>query len=211
MNEQNKKLTFQIAVTAGLSALIIIMGLTPIGFIPWFSGASITIIQIPVVLCSMLCGWIPGLISGLIFGIFSLIKATKSTGFFDPFFVNPLISFLPRALMGLCTGLIFLGFSRIPKFPKIVNYVLTGFIGSFLNTVFVLTALWIAKAVDFKVLLTVVVSNGLLEGAASAIICTAVMSLMMIPKKKSKFSDEEIPLESINKEAPELPKEDKGN
>ena len=191
MNEQNKKLTFQIAVTAALSALIIIMGLTHIGFIPWFSGAAITIIQIPVVLCAMLCGWIPGIICGAIFGLFSLIvAATAPTGALDAFFVNPLISVLPRALMGLCAGWIFIGFSKIPKFPKVVNFAITGFLGSFLNTIFVMFALWVAKAVDFKLLLTVVVSNGLLEGAASAVICTAVMSLMLIPKNKSKFADE---------------------
>ncbi|MCR4790959.1 MAG: ECF transporter S component [Treponemataceae bacterium] len=192
MNTKTQKITFKIAVTAGLSALIVIMGLTHIGFIPWFSGAAITIIQIPVILCAMLCGWIPGLISGIIFGVFSLIvAATSPTGGLDAFFVNPLISVLPRAMMGLACGWVFIGFSSIPKFPKPVNYAITGFIGSFLNTVFVMGALWIAKAVDFKLMMTVVVTNGLLEGAASAIICCAVMSLIMIPKRKSKFADEE--------------------
>lgn len=192
MNTKTQKITFKIAVTAGLSALIVIMGLTHIGFIPWFSGAAITIIQIPVILCAMLCGWIPGLISGIIFGVFSLIvAATSPTGGLDAFFVNPLISVLPRAMMGLACGWVFIGFSYIPKFPKPVNYAITGFIGSFLNTVFVMGALWIAKAVDFKLMMTVVVTNGLLEGAASAIICCAVMSLIMIPKRKSKFADEE--------------------
>ena len=192
MTEKNQKITFKIAVTAGLSALIIIMGLTHIGFIPWFSGAAITIIHIPVILCAMLCGWIPGLISGVIFGVFSLIEAaTAPTGGLDAFFVNPLISVLPRALMGLCTGWIFIGFSKIPKFPKVVNFAITGFLGSFLNTIFVMSALWIAKAVDFKLLIAVLVSNGLLEGAASAIICTAVMSAIVLPKKKSKFLDDD--------------------
>ena len=191
MTPHKQNLTFKIAVTASLSALIIIMGLTHIGFIPWFSGAAITIIQIPVFLVAMLCGWLPGLISGIIFGVFSLIvAATAPTGGLDAFFVNPLISVLPRALMGICSGFIFLGFSKIPKFPKVVNFAITGFLGSFLNTIFVLGALWIAKAIDFKLLLTVTVSNGLLEAAASAIICTAVMSLIMIPKRKSKFADE---------------------
>ena len=202
MNSKTQKLTYQIAVTAGLSALIIIMGLTHIGFIPWFSGAAITIIQIPVILVAMLCGWIPGLISGAIFGIFSLIEAaTAPTGGLDAFFVNPLISVLPRVLMGLCAGWIFIGFSKIPKFPKPVNFALTGFLGSFLNTVFVMGALWIAKAVDFKLLMTVVVTNGLLEGAASAIICTAVMSILMIPKRKSKFADEKADESASEKES----------
>ena len=62
-------------------------------------------------------------------------------------------------------------------------------------------ALWIAKAVDFKLLMTVVVTNGLLEGAASAIICTAVMSILMIPKRKSKFADEKADESASEKES----------
>ena len=191
MNTKQLKTTTKIAITAGLSALIIIMGLTHIGFIPWINGAAITIIQIPVILCAMLCGWLPGMISGIIFGLFSLIvAATAPTGALDPFFVNPLISVLPRALMGLCAGWIFIGFSKIPKFPRAVNFAITGFLGSFLNTVFVMGALWIAKAVDFKLMLAVIVSNGILESVASAIICCAVMSAIVLPNyKKSKFSD----------------------
>ncbi|MGP1587499.1 MAG: ECF transporter S component [Treponemataceae bacterium] len=185
-----QKLTIKIAITAGLSALIIVMGLTHIGFIPWFSGASITIIQIPVILAAMLCGWTSSFVSGLIFGIFSLIiAATSPTGPIDAFFVNPLISVLPRALMGLATGWIFIGLSKIPKFPEQINYGITGFIGSLINSVFVLGALCIAKAIELKIALTVISVNGLLEATVSAIICIAVMSVLSIPKNKSKFSD----------------------
>ena len=40
--------------------------------------------------------------------------------------------------------------------------------------------------------LAILVANGLLEAAASAIITSLVVSLIKMPKKKSKFSDEEV-------------------
>ena len=48
---------------------------------------------------------------GLIFGLFSLIQAAVSpTGPVDVFFTNPLISILPRILIGLTTWLVYRAF-----------------------------------------------------------------------------------------------------
>ena len=71
----SKKLINSVTITAAMGALIIVMGLTHIGFIPWFSGASITIMQIPVLIAAIIAGLGSGIGTGLIFGIFSLIQA----------------------------------------------------------------------------------------------------------------------------------------
>jgi uncharacterized membrane protein len=52
----SKKLINSVTITAAMGALIIVMGLTHIGFIPWFSGASITIMQIPVIIAAIIAG-----------------------------------------------------------------------------------------------------------------------------------------------------------
>ena len=181
-----------ITITASMGALIIVMGLTHIGFIPWFSGASITIMQIPVILAALIAGKYSGLGTGFIFGVFSLIQAAIAPiGPLDPFFVNPLISILPRCLMGLCAFWSFAFFNKIPKFSKIANYAISGLFASLVNTCFVLFMLVVFKAIDFKMFIAVLIANGLLEAAASAIITTIVMTLITMPKKKSKFSDDE--------------------
>lgn len=190
-----------ITITASMGALIIVMGLTHIGFIPWFSGASITIMQIPVILAALIAGWASGLGTGLIFGVFSLIQAAIAPiGPLDPFFVNPLISILPRCLMGLCAFWCFAFFNKIPKFPKIANYAISGLFASIVNTCLVLLMLVVFKAIDFKMFIAVFVANGLLEAAASAVITSIVMTLITMPKKKSKFSDDD---ESENTEIKE--------
>ena len=186
----SKKLINSVTITAAMGALIIVMGLTHIGFIPWFSGASITIMQIPVLIAAIIAGLGSGIGTGLIFGIFSLIQAAIAPiGPLDPFFVNPLVSVLPRVLMGIGTYFCFKFFSSFPKFPKPVNYAISGLFGSLINTCLVLLMLVVIKAMDFKMFVAVLIANGLLEAVASAIITCIVVSLITMPKKKSKFSD----------------------
>ena len=186
----SKKLINSVTITAAMGALIIVMGLTHIGFIPWFSGASITIMQIPVLIAAIIAGLGSGIGTGLIFGIFSLIQAAIAPiGPLDPFFVNPLVSVLPRVLMGIGTYFCFKFFSSLPNFPKPVNYAISGLFGSLINTCLVLLMLVVIKAMDFKMFVAVLIANGLLEAVASAIITCIVVSLITMPKKKSKFSD----------------------
>ncbi len=189
-NITSKNLVKSISITAAMGALIIVMGLTHIGFIPWFSGASITIMQIPVIIAAIIAGLGSGIGTGLIFGIFSLIQAAIAPiGPLDPFFVNPLVSVLPRVLMGVGTFYCFKLFSFFPKFPKTVNYAISGLIGSLINTCLVLLMLVAIKAMTFKMFFAILIANGLLEAATSAIITCIVVSLITMPKKKSKFSD----------------------
>ena len=192
MKERTSHTTIKaITITASMGALIIVMGLTHIGFIPWFF-ASITIMQIPVILAALIAGKYSGLGTGFIFGVFSLIQAAIAPiGELDPFFVNPLVSILPRCLMGLGAFYCFAFFNKIPKFPKIANYTISGLFASLVNTCLVLFMLVVFKAIDFKMFIAVLIANGLLEAAASAIITTIVMTLITMPKKKSKFSDDE--------------------
>ena len=94
----NKKL----ALTGAMSALVIVLGITKLGLIPLGATASITILQIPVILVAMLAGLPYGVFVGAVFGILSLMQAALSpSGALDPLFVNPLCSVLPRMLLGL--------------------------------------------------------------------------------------------------------------
>lgn len=92
----------QIVIAGALSAISIILGVTKLGFIPFFLGTSITIMHVPVIIGAILEGPWVGTSIGLIFGIFSLVWAyIGPNGPGDIYFQNPLISILPRLFIGL--------------------------------------------------------------------------------------------------------------
>jgi len=92
--------TRKIVITGVLSAISIFLGITRLGFIPWFSGVSLTIMHLPVIIGAVLEGPVVGFAIGLIFGIFSLIQAAIApTGPTDVWFTNPLISVYRANLM----------------------------------------------------------------------------------------------------------------
>jgi len=188
MSDSNR--TRKIVITAVMAAVSVVLGATRLGFIPWFSGASLTVMHVPVIIGAILEGPVVGMIIGMIFGIFSLIQAAVSpTGPVDVFFVNPLISVLPRILIGLAAWLVYRAFSG--KYLA-VSTILASIAGSLTNTILVLGALGIAGALPWKLILAIVTANGLAEAGAAAVICAAViLSWKSVGSrdKKSKLED----------------------
>lgn len=66
--------TRRLAVVGMLGAISVVLGLTPLGFIP-IGPAKATIMHIPVIIGSIIEGPIVGLLIGLIFGGFSMFQA----------------------------------------------------------------------------------------------------------------------------------------
>ena len=90
--------------TALLGALIVVLGLTPLGFIPVPTPAgSATTVHIPVILAAIVAGPAGGAAAGFLFGAFSFWQALTSAA--NPLarimFSDPLVAFLPRILIGL--------------------------------------------------------------------------------------------------------------
>ena len=194
----NKKLT----LTGAFSALVIVLGITRLGFITLGATASITILHIPVILICMLAGLPEGLFVGATFGILSLVQAAMSpTGALDPFFVNPLISVLPRMLIAVIAWGLWKALNLIPHMPKTVAAGITGFITTVCHTLLVLGSLYVFKATDVKAalggmgyfaLVGACGFNAILEAIAATIICAAVFAgLFVAGKKHSKLSEEQ--------------------
>ncbi len=141
--------TRKIVVTAVLSAITIVLGLLPMGgYIP-FAGISITILTIPVIIGAVLEGPIVGAGIGLIFGLTSMYQAaTAPKSPLDPLFVNPLLSVIPRMLIGPVAWLVWSALKRW----KVIGLLAAGFFGSYTNTVFVLAALGLIFGKDSRVL-----------------------------------------------------------
>lgn len=194
-----------IAITAALGALTIVLTITRLGFIPWFSGAAITILHVPVIIATILGGLWAGLGVGLVFGLSSLIQAAIGpTGVLDPFFVNPLVSVLPRILIALVSFYIYKGLQIANKKQNpLVKQVFVGiasFIGSFTNTILVIGALYLTHYADLVAImdgmgyfafLVFLLPQALLEAGASVVLAIAVVSIYDVSgKKKSKLEEE---------------------
>lgn len=93
-----KKMTI-IGVLGGIS---IILGMTPLGFIP-IGPTRATIMHIPVIIGAIVEGPVVGGLIGLIFGLFSIFQAITNPTPVSFVFLNPIVSVLPRVLIGIVT------------------------------------------------------------------------------------------------------------
>ncbi|NLM10939.1 MAG: ECF transporter S component [Clostridiaceae bacterium] len=116
MNNRNVKSGFtvrKVAIAGILSALSIILNFS-IGFIrlPGLS-AEITLMHIPVIIGAILEGPIVGMFIGLVFGLSSLYTAVYKPGPLTFVFLNPLVSVLPRILIGTVAYYVYFGLNKI--------------------------------------------------------------------------------------------------
>ncbi|MSS77084.1 ECF transporter S component [Anaerococcus sp. WCA-380-WT-2B] len=102
----NKEKTRQMVTVSMLGAITIVLGLTPMGYIP-LGLINITTMHIPVIIAAILEGPVVGGLVGLIFGLSSLANAMLRPGPISFVFYNPLISIFPRILIGVFSGLTF--------------------------------------------------------------------------------------------------------
>jgi len=106
--------TRKIAIAGIMGALCIVMALTPIGYIP-IGPTKATIIHIPVIVAAILEGPLVGAIVGLIFGLSSILNALLFPTVTSYVFLNPLVSVVPRILVGLVAYLVFALFKKMKK------------------------------------------------------------------------------------------------
>ncbi|MDO5041368.1 MAG: ECF transporter S component [Peptoniphilus sp.] len=93
---KNRKLV----IASMLGAITIALGMTPLGFIP-LGIINATTLHIPVIIAGILEGPAVGAAVGLIFGLSSLFNAITRPNPASIMFYNPLISIVPRILIGL--------------------------------------------------------------------------------------------------------------
>jgi len=122
--------TRQITVVGMLSAISIVMGLTGLGFIP-FPTIKATIMHLPVIAGAIIEGPIVGAFVGLIFGLFSVYQNMTAPSALSFALLNPLVSVLPRILIGITSYYAF-KLVRSKSIPLKVG--VGAFVGSFTNT-----------------------------------------------------------------------------
>lgn len=141
-SKTRRQKTVSLAVNAMLTAIIVLMAFTPLGYLT-VGPVKMTLIMIPVAVGAITMGPATGAFLGLVFGITSFVQCFG----LDPFGttlmgINPIFTFvmcmIPRILMGYLCGLIFKGIARL---NKAAAYITASLSAAILNTFFFMTAL----------------------------------------------------------------------
>lgn len=115
-----------------LGGICIVLGLTPLGLIP-IGVINATTMHIPVILAGITSGPLVGGAVGLIFGLYSLANAYMRPTITSFVFWNPIVSVLPRVLLGVIAGYLYLYFKKRAKpLPKNFAVVIWGLLIAFL-------------------------------------------------------------------------------
>ncbi len=196
----------RLSITGMLTAIIILLAFTNLGLIP-IGAIAITIIHLPVLIGLLAEGPVVGLILAFVFGACTLIKALISpTGAFDPFFINPLVSILPRLFIPLgAWGVYRLLKGILPKkrSAESIAWGAAGLAGSLTNTVFVLFSIYLlfgnrveeiiaqvpdlaqyANAAGKFLFFGVALPNGIPEAAVTMLLVPAIMAAVTAVKKR---------------------------
>lgn len=182
--------TRQMTIVGMLSSITVILGLTGYGFIP-LPMAKATIMHIPVVIGAILEGPLVGLMVGLLFGLFSIFQNMTAPNILSFAFLNPLVSVLPRVMIGLTA---YYCYKLMPVKNEGLKIAVGAAVGSLTNTVGVLGMIYLLYAADFAaargidpatvfaVVSGIAVTNGLPEAILSAMI--AVPVIIMVKKAR---------------------------
>lgn len=184
-----------------LLAVEILLGFTPMGFIP-LGFTKATTIHIPVIIGAIFMGPVGGMILGLAFGILSVIVNTVTpslTSFvFSPFITvggvggnlwSLVVAIVPRMMIGIMAYYAYKLVSKLSK-RKEFAYITAGIVGSLTNTILVMSFIYIffgqqyaaAKGVTFEALFGVIMGiigiNGVPEAVVAAVLVTALCKVL---------------------------------
>ena len=127
-----------------LCALIFVMTYVPYtGYIN-YGLVEITTLHIVVAVGAVMLGWVYGAVLGFVWGIFCILRALGNP-LWAPF-VNPLVSLVPRIIVGAVAGLAASGFRKLHLRSGLIA-ALSAAAATLTNTVLVLSALKLFSAV----------------------------------------------------------------
>ena len=189
--------TRRMASLAMLCGILLVMGMTGIGFIP-LPLIKATTMHIPVILGAILMGPRAGGILGALFGLCSIWANTTAPGImafaFSPFMTNEgLIGALKslwialgcRILLGVVAGWLWLGLKKL-KTPQVAALPVTAVIAtmfhmaSVMGSIYVLLADQYAAAKNvalsavFGLVITTITASGIPEAIVAAVMVTLI-------------------------------------
>lgn len=202
------KNTKNFTLTAMFLAILILLAVTPLGFIP-IGPINATTMHIPVIIASIVLGPRLGAFLGGTFGLISMIRSTvvqtPLSFVFSPFIPvigtdhgslkALLIAFIPRILIGIVPYFVFKGMQKLIKNKaNTVSLFIAGLAGSHVNTILVMNMIYflfqqdyaqvIGKNINavYSAVLAVIFTSGVPEaivaGLATAGVCSVLLRLI---------------------------------
>ena len=178
--------TRQITSIGMLSAVSIVLGSTGFGFIP-LPLAKATIMHIPVIIGAIIEGPVVGACVGMFFGLFSIFQNVTNPNILSFAFINPLVSVLPRVLIGITA---YYSYKLMSKINHSIGIGTGAAVGSLTNTFGVLSMIYILYASQYaeakgispgataKVIYGIALTNGLPEAVIAVIITIPVVLII---------------------------------
>ena len=202
------KNTKNFTLTAMFLAILILLAVTPLGFIP-IGPINATTMHIPVIIASIVLGPRLGAFLGGTFGLISMIRSTvvqtPLSFVFSPFIPvigtdhgslkALLIAFIPRILIGVVPYFVFKGMQKLIKNKaNTVSLFIAGLAGSLVNTILVMNMIYFLFQQDYaqvigininavySAVLAVIFTSGVPEaivaGLATAGVCSVLLRLI---------------------------------
>jgi uncharacterized membrane protein len=184
------KNTKELTLAGMMIALMTVIAFVPqLGYIQLTPVIGVTTMHIPVIIGAVLLGRKFGFILGTTFGILSLlVTLQRGATPFELFFLNPLISILPRVLFGMAVYEVYAFVSKFIKKDEVV-YPVTALVTTLIHSLLVLGAIGLIYGAQLNEwgipnimtwIYSILVSNAIFEALFAAVIVTIVA----IPLKK---------------------------
>ncbi|MGG5369687.1 ECF transporter S component [Enterococcus sp. AZ196] len=207
MKEKNVR---NFTLTAMFLAIMILLAVTPLGFIP-IGPINATTMHIPVIIASIVLGPRIGAGLGAIFGVISIARSTvlitPMSFAFSPFIANPLtnqgdwraliVAIIPRILIGVVPYFVYKGLHYLLKQKaRPVSLFIAGLAGSMTNTILVMnliffffkdsyaSVLQVTANTVYGVILGIIFGSGLVEAIVAGIATTAICAVLLRLMKK---------------------------
>lgn len=199
------KNTKNFTLTAMFLAIMILLAVTPLGFIP-IGPINATTMHIPVIAASIILGPRLGAFLGGTFGLISLIRSTfiptPLSFVFSPFipvigtdqgsWKALIIALIPRILIGVVPYFVYKGIQRLTK-NKVspLSLFLAGIAGSLTNTILVMNLIYFLFQQDYaqvlgtninavySAVLAVIFTSGVPEAIVAGLVTAAVSTVLL--------------------------------
>lgn len=200
MKTQQKSKTLLLTQLSMLSAVIILMAFTPLGYLR-IGPLSITFLTIPVVLGAVTLGPVYGAILGAVFGATSFIQCFGMDAFGTTLFsINPIFTFIlcfvPRILIGLISGYLLKALEKT-SLNQLAAYAISALSGAVTNTIFFVAFLLLLFGQTayiqsfgpniFAIIGLLVSVNSVVEAIVCTLIVTALTKTIVMLVKRNKI------------------------
>ncbi|GEK35917.1 ECF transporter S component [Enterococcus thailandicus] len=199
------KNTKNFTLTAMFLAILILLAVTPLGFIP-IGPINATTMHIPVIIASIVLGPRLGAFLGGVFGFISLIRSTiiqtPLSFVFSPLvpvigttqgsWKALLVVFIPRILIGIVPYFVYMGFKRFSKRnTSPVALFIAGLAGSLTNTILVMNLIYFLFQQDYaqvigantnavySAILAVIFTSGVPEAIVAGLATAGAASVLL--------------------------------